>query len=90
MVKRFQPVRSAIVLLVQRHSDNEEVIFKLGDRRLGNRAKKDNVELPWSSSIEEQLRCAIRNIQAGVIPDWFEPINERENRPDPELWEDWM
>ncbi|KAK0458191.1 uncharacterized protein EV420DRAFT_1643069 [Desarmillaria tabescens] len=74
VIKRFEPVTSAVVLLVQRHSDNEQ-------RYIG---------VPWTSSIEDHLRRAIRDIQAGVIPDWFELINDRENRPDPELWEDWM
>ncbi len=90
VIKCFKPVTSAVVLLVQRHSDNEQLILKLGDRRLGNRANNGNVEVPWSSSIEDRLRRAIRDIQAGRIPNWFELINDRENRPDPELWEDWM
>ncbi|SJL12445.1 uncharacterized protein ARMOST_15872 [Armillaria ostoyae] len=54
-----------------------------------NRADNDNVEMPWSSSIEDRLRRAIRDIRGGRILNWFELINDRENRPDPELWEDW-
>ncbi|PBK71125.1 hypothetical protein ARMSODRAFT_973600 [Armillaria solidipes] len=90
VIKRFEPVTSAIVLLVQRHSDNEHSILKLGYRRLGNRANNDTVEVPWSSSIEDHLRRAIRDIRGSRIPNWFELINDRENRLDPELWEDWM
>ncbi len=43
--------------------------------------------LPWSPSTEQHLRCAIRDIWAGVLPGWFELINDREKRPDSELWE---
>ncbi len=46
--------------------------------------------VPWTSSVEEHLRRAIRDIQAGVKPNWFELIHDSENRPDTELWEDWM
>ncbi|KAK0421908.1 hypothetical protein EV421DRAFT_2042957 [Armillaria borealis] len=54
-----------------------------------NRADNDNVEVPWSSSIEDRLRRAIRDIRGGRILNWFELINDRENLPDPELWEAW-
>ncbi|PBK71148.1 hypothetical protein ARMSODRAFT_973622 [Armillaria solidipes] len=80
-----------MVLLVQRHPDNERVILKLADRRLRSRSNKDMLDtVPRTSSIEEHLRRAIRDIQAGVKPNWFELIHDFENRPSTELWEDWM
>ncbi|KAK0235495.1 hypothetical protein EDD85DRAFT_77524 [Armillaria nabsnona] len=91
VVRHFEPFISAHVLLVQRHSDNEQVILKFGDRKLRKRANKDDVlELPRTSSIDDRLRCAVRDIQAGVKPNWFELVHDFENRPDTELWEDWM
>ncbi len=89
MVKRFEHFTSAAVLLVQRHSDNEQAILKLADRRLGYRSGKGR-QVPWSSSLEDRLRRAVHDIQAGVSPDWFEIIGDVENRPDTKLWEDWM
>ncbi|PBK71191.1 hypothetical protein ARMSODRAFT_1003031 [Armillaria solidipes] len=76
IVKPFKPFTSAVVLLVQRLSDNELVILKLADRRLGYR---------------NRLRHAVRDIQAGSIPDWIELLRDDENpkRPDEERWEDW-
>ncbi len=91
VVKRFEPFTSATVLLVQRHPDNEKVILKLADRRLGSRSNKGKLDtVPWTCSIEEHLRRAIRDIQAGAKPNWFELIHDFEDRPDTELWEDWM
>ncbi|KAK0443594.1 hypothetical protein EV421DRAFT_526473 [Armillaria borealis] len=90
IVKPFKPFTSAVVLLVQRLSDNELVILKLADRRLGYRS--NDIEVPWTSSIEDRLRHAVRDIQAGSIPDWIELLRDDENpkRPDEERWEDWV
>ncbi|KAG7441358.1 uncharacterized protein BT62DRAFT_937118 [Guyanagaster necrorhizus] len=91
VIKRFEPFTCAAVLLVQRHSDNEQVILKLADRRLGYRSNiKDVDTVPWTSCIDDHLRRAVRDIQAGSIPDWFEFISDFDNRPDFEHWEDWM
>ncbi|PBK68550.1 hypothetical protein ARMSODRAFT_975946 [Armillaria solidipes] len=46
--------------------------------------------VPWSSSLEDRLRRAVHDIQAGVVPNWFELIRDVKNRPDTKLWEDWM
>ncbi|KAK0227475.1 hypothetical protein EDD85DRAFT_958095 [Armillaria nabsnona] len=90
VVKRFEPFTSATVLLVRRHSDNEKVILKLADRRLGYRSNKDRLDtVPWTSSIDNHLRRTVRAIKAGAIPDWFEVIGDFDNRPDTEFWEDW-
>ncbi|KAK0186761.1 hypothetical protein F5146DRAFT_1143157 [Armillaria mellea] len=71
VVKRFESFTSATVLLDQRHPDDQNVILKLTDRRLGSRSNKDKLDtVPWASSIEEHLRGAIRDIQAGVKPNW--------------------
>ncbi len=86
-IKRFGPFTSAAVLLVQRHSDDGKVIPKLADRRLGHRSGKGG-PVPWSPSLEGHLRHAVRDIQDGVGPNWFELIRDDENRPDIELWED--
>ncbi len=71
VVKPFEPFTFTMTtLLVQRHSDNEEVILKLVDRRLGYRSNKDSLDtVPWSPSFDDH---AIRAIQAGSVPDWFE------------------
>ncbi|SJL12529.1 uncharacterized protein ARMOST_15956 [Armillaria ostoyae] len=45
--------------------------------------------MPWTPSMDDHLRRAIRDIQA-VIPDWFEVISDSDNRPETELWEGWM
>ncbi|SJL12452.1 uncharacterized protein ARMOST_15879 [Armillaria ostoyae] len=92
VVKRFEPFTSAVVLLVQQLSDSQPLILKLADRRLGYRASNhDDVDtVPWLSSIDDHLRLAVRDIQEGVKPNWFELIHYFENRPDTELWEDWM
>ncbi len=45
------------------------------------------ITVPWTSSIDDHLR---RAIQVGAIFDWFEVIGDLDNRPDKELWEDWM
>ncbi|KAK0443592.1 hypothetical protein EV421DRAFT_1903608 [Armillaria borealis] len=91
VVKRFEPITVGTVLLVQRHSDNEKVILKLADRRLGYRSNNKGVDtMPWTSSIDGHLRRAVRDIQTGAIPNWFELINDSDNQPDEELWEDWM
>ncbi len=77
-------------LLVQRHSDNE-VILKLADCRLCYCSKKDSLDtVPWTPSIDEHLRRAVHDIRARAIPDWFEDITDLDDRPDTELWEDWM
>ncbi|KAK0421903.1 hypothetical protein EV421DRAFT_2042953 [Armillaria borealis] len=89
VLKRFEPFTSAAVLLVQRRSDNENVILKLADRRLGHRSGKGG-PVSWSPSLEGHLQHAVRDIQEGVVPNWFELIRDYENRPDVELWEDWM
>ncbi|PBK71133.1 hypothetical protein ARMSODRAFT_1017059 [Armillaria solidipes] len=89
VIKRFEPFTSAAVLLVQRHSDNEKAILKLADRRLGHRSGKGG-PVPWSPSLENHLQHAVRDIQEGVAPNWFKLIRDYENRPDVELWEDWM
>ncbi|KAK0443632.1 hypothetical protein EV421DRAFT_528438 [Armillaria borealis] len=89
IIKRFEPFTSAVVLLVQRHSDSEKVILKLADRRLGHRSGKGG-PVPWSPSLEDHLRHAVRDFQEGSAPNWFELIRDDENRPDIELWEDWM
>ncbi|PBK71099.1 hypothetical protein ARMSODRAFT_63478 [Armillaria solidipes] len=88
-VKRFGPFTSAAVLLVQRHSDNEKAILKLADRRLGYRSGKGG-PVPWSPSLEDHLRHAVREFQEGVGHNWFELIRDDENRPDTKIWEDWM
>ncbi len=49
VIKCFEPFTSAIVLLVQRHSDNEKLILKLADRRLGYHSGKGR-PVPWSLS----------------------------------------
>ncbi|PBK81711.1 hypothetical protein ARMGADRAFT_1039089 [Armillaria gallica] len=91
IVKRFEPITVGTVLLVQRHSDNEKVILKLAARRLGYRCNNKGLDtVPWTSSIDDHLRRAVRDIQAGAIPNWFELINDSDNQPDEELWEDWM
>ncbi|KAK0235500.1 hypothetical protein EDD85DRAFT_955050 [Armillaria nabsnona] len=92
VIKRFKPFTSTVVLLVQRLPDNQPLILKLADRRLGYRASNDdNVDMvPWLSSIDDHLRLAVRDIQRGVKPNWFELIHDFENRPDTKLWEDWM
>ncbi len=90
VIKCFKPIISAVILLVQQHSNNEQLILKLGDHRLGNCANNGNVKVPWSSSIEDCLQHTIHDIQASRIPNWFKLINDRENQPDPKLWEDWM
>ncbi|KAK0455764.1 uncharacterized protein EV420DRAFT_1644542 [Desarmillaria tabescens] len=83
VIKRFEPFTSAVVLLVQRLPDNQPFILKLAD--------DDDVDtVPWTSSIDDHLRRTIHDIQAGVKPDWFELINDFDNRPDTRLWEDWM
>ncbi len=64
-------------------------ILKLADRRLGHRSGKGG-PVPWSPSLEGHLRHAVRDIQDGVAPNWFELIRDDENRPDIELWEAWM
>ncbi|KAK0235448.1 hypothetical protein EDD85DRAFT_968404 [Armillaria nabsnona] len=89
IVKPFKPFTSAVVLLVQRLSDNVLVMLKLADRRLGYRS--NDIEVPWTSSIEDRLRHAVCDIQAGSIPDWIELLRDDENpkRPDEERWEDW-
>ncbi|PBK79292.1 hypothetical protein ARMGADRAFT_1040918 [Armillaria gallica] len=46
--------------------------------------------LRWSPSLEGHLQHAVRETQEGVAPSWFELIRDDENRPDIELWEDWM
>ncbi len=40
--------------------------------------------------LEGHLRRAVHDIQDGVAPNWFDLIRDDENRPDIELWEDWM
>ncbi len=91
-VKRFEPFTSAVVLLVQQLSDSQLLILKLADRRLGYCASNhDDVDtVPWLSSIDDHLRLVVRDIQEGLKPNWFELIHYFENRPDTELWEDWM
>ncbi|KAK0443628.1 hypothetical protein EV421DRAFT_1735748 [Armillaria borealis] len=72
-------------------TDNEKVILMLADRRLGYRNHNKGVDtVPWTSSIDDHLRRAVRDIQAGAIPNWFELINDSDKQPDEELWEDWM
>ncbi|KAK0490007.1 hypothetical protein EDD18DRAFT_562232 [Armillaria luteobubalina] len=75
--------------VVQRLSDNQKFILKLADRRLGHRGHE--VEIPWTSSLEDRLRHAVSDIQMGTIPDWIELLRDNENpkRPDEEDWEDW-
>ncbi len=92
VIKRFEPFTSTVVLLVQRLPDNQPLILKLADHRLGYRASNDdNVDtVPWLSSIDDHLRLAVRDIQRGVKPNWFKLIHDFENRPDTKLWEDWM
>ncbi|PBK81714.1 hypothetical protein ARMGADRAFT_1090960 [Armillaria gallica] len=53
--------------------------------------RSNDLEVPWSSSIEGHLRQAVRDIQMGTIPDWIELLRDDENprRPDEERWEDW-
>lgn len=86
VVKRFEPFTSAVVLLVQRHPDNEKVNLKLADRRLGYRSSKNKLDtVPWSSSIDDHLRRAVCDIQAGAILNWFEVISDFDNRPDTEV-----
>ncbi|SJL12430.1 uncharacterized protein ARMOST_15857 [Armillaria ostoyae] len=76
VVKRFEPIT---------------VILMLADRRLGYRNNNKGVDtVPWTSSIDDHLRRAVRDIQAGAIPNWFELINDSDKQPDEELWEDWM
>ncbi|PBK71146.1 hypothetical protein ARMSODRAFT_1002995 [Armillaria solidipes] len=89
VIRRFEPFTSAVVLLVQRFCDNQPLILKLADRRLGYRAgNDDDVDtVPWTSSIDDHLRRAVREIQAGVKTNWFELISDFENRPDTGLWE---
>ncbi|PBK71140.1 hypothetical protein ARMSODRAFT_1083378 [Armillaria solidipes] len=70
VVKHFESFTSAAVLLVQRHSDNEQVVLKLGDRRLGKHANKGDVELLWTSSIDDRLRCANRP-STELWEDWM-------------------
>ncbi len=41
-------------------------------------------------TIDDCLRCAVRDTQEGVMLKWFELIHDFENRPDTELCEDWM
>ncbi|SJL12477.1 uncharacterized protein ARMOST_15904 [Armillaria ostoyae] len=89
VVKRFEFF--AVVLLVQQHSDHENISLKLTDYRLGYRSNKEQLDtVPWTSSIDDHLRRAVHDIQAGAIPDWFEVISDFDNRPDTEPWEDWM
>ncbi len=66
VVKPVEPFTSTTTtLLVQRHSDNEKVILKLADRRLGYRGNKDSSDaVPWTPSIDDH---AVRAIQAGAI-----------------------
>ncbi|KAK0217178.1 hypothetical protein IW262DRAFT_1495942 [Armillaria fumosa] len=60
------------------------------DRRLGHRGNE--VETPWTSTLEDRLRRAVGDIQMGTIPAWIEFLRDDENpkRPDEELWEDWV
>ncbi len=44
IIKPFKPFTSAVVLLVQRLSDNEQFILRLADRRLGYRS--NDIEVP--------------------------------------------
>ncbi|KAK0421906.1 hypothetical protein EV421DRAFT_2066923 [Armillaria borealis] len=92
VVKRFEPFTSAVVLLVQRLPDKQPFILKLADRRLGYRSSNDDDvdTVPWLSYIDDHLRLAVRDIQIGVKPNWFEVIHDFENRPDTKLWEEWM
>ncbi|KAK0434359.1 hypothetical protein EV421DRAFT_1992537 [Armillaria borealis] len=79
LVKLFEPFTPAAVLPVQRLSDNDQAILKLTDHRLWYRSGKGR-PAPWSSSLEDRLRRAVHDIQAGVSPDWFELICVVENR----------
>ncbi|SJL12441.1 uncharacterized protein ARMOST_15868 [Armillaria ostoyae] len=89
VIKCFEPFTSTVVLLVQRHTDNAKVILKLADRRLGYRGGKGG-PVPRSPSLEDLLQHAVREIQEGVAPNWFELICDDENLPDTKVWEDWM
>ncbi|KAK0421907.1 hypothetical protein EV421DRAFT_2026202 [Armillaria borealis] len=89
VAKRFEPSTCSVVLLVERAEDSQPLIVKLADRRLGYRNYL-KTSVPWTSKLEERLRQAVRKIQAGAVPDWFELIHDREKRPDQEDWEDWM
>ncbi|PBK81782.1 hypothetical protein ARMGADRAFT_1091010 [Armillaria gallica] len=80
-LNHFEPFTPAAVLLVQRISGNEKAILKLADRRLGHRGGKVG-PVPWSPSLEGHLKHALRGIQEGMAPNWFELIRDDENRPD--------
>ncbi|KAK0235528.1 hypothetical protein EDD85DRAFT_955087 [Armillaria nabsnona] len=72
-LKRFEPFTPAAVLLVRRISGNEKAILKLADHRLGHRGGKFG-PVPWSPSLEGHLQHALRGIQEGMAPNWFELI----------------
>ncbi|KAK0421797.1 hypothetical protein EV421DRAFT_1915121 [Armillaria borealis] len=81
----FEPLAATVF------SDALPTILKLADRRLGYRINKEQLDtVPWTSSIDDHLRHAVHDIQAGAIPDWFEVINDFDNWPDTELWENWI
>ncbi|SJK99746.1 uncharacterized protein ARMOST_03057 [Armillaria ostoyae] len=65
LVKLFEHFTPAAVLPVQRLSDNEQAILKLADHRLWYRIGKGR-PAPWSFSLEDRLRRAVHDIQAGV------------------------
>ncbi|SJL12485.1 uncharacterized protein ARMOST_15912 [Armillaria ostoyae] len=57
--------------------------------QLGYRGGKGG-PVRWLPSLEGHLQHAVRDIQEGVAPKWFELIHDDENRPDTKVWEDWM
>ncbi|KAK0186767.1 hypothetical protein F5146DRAFT_143375 [Armillaria mellea] len=89
ILKRSKPSTCSVVLLVKPPDDSQSIIVKLADRRLGYRNFL-KTSMRWTSKLEDSLQQAVRKIQEGVLPNWFELIHDRENRPDQEEWEDWM
>ncbi len=67
VIQRLELFTSAAVLLVKQYSDNEKVILKLADYRLGYRSGKGG-PVAWSPSLEGHLQHAAREIQEGLTP----------------------
>ncbi|PBK71109.1 hypothetical protein ARMSODRAFT_1002972 [Armillaria solidipes] len=65
------------------------IFLNLWPSQLGYRSGKGG-PVPWSPSLEGHLLHAVREIQEGVAPNWFELIRDDENRLETKIWKDWM